>query len=122
MIKRFTLFLIFGVVLFLSAMPLTATARTCISVRQDFTAQYVAKKKGLSDRKLRKLQQWKTKMTEKWAHAAAQHAADYWLWMGLFGLGLGLCLALFSTTLAGIVSAAALGCLFIWGFLKLGAL
>ncbi len=122
MIKRFTLFLIFGVVLLLSAMPVTATARTRISVRQDFTTQYVVQKKQLSDRKLRKLQRWKTKITERWAHAAAQDSAAYWLWMGLFGLGLGLCLALFSTSLAGIVSAAALGCLFIWGFFKLGAL
>ncbi|MBK8426037.1 MAG: hypothetical protein IPL27_08765 [Lewinellaceae bacterium] len=76
----------------------------------------------LSGRKARKIVRLKAKVIEKLEHYAHHDAPDFWLWMGLFCLGLGLCLTLFSATLGGIAGAAGLACLIIWGFFKLGAL
>lgn len=69
-----------------------------------------------------KKQRLKAKFSRKLQQFVQHASADFYLWMGLYCLGLGLCLALFSATLGGIVGAAGFACLFIWCFIKLGAL
>lgn len=77
---------------------------------------------GNTSRKVRKIKRLQTKVFKKLQRYSYRASAEYWLWMGLFALGLALALTIISATLAGIVAAAGLACLFIWGFFKLGAL
>lgn len=73
----------------------------------------------LSERKIQKIQRLWKKITQ---HGTASDLPDRLLWTGLFGLGLALCLSLFSVSLAGIVAAAAIACLIIGGIFKLGTM
>ncbi len=77
---------------------------------------------GNTSRKIRKIKRLQIKFFKKLERYSYRASAEYWLWMGLFALGLALALTIISATLAGIVAAAGLACLFIWGFFKLGAL
>ena len=73
----------------------------------------------LSERKILKIQRFWKKLTQ---HNDASSLPDRLLWTGLFGLGLALCLSLFSVSFGGIVAAAALACLIIGGIFKLGTM
>lgn len=73
----------------------------------------------VSEKKMHKIQRFWKKITR---HSTATDLPDRLLWTGLFGLGLALCISLFSVSLGGIVAAAALACLIIGGIFKLGTL
>lgn len=80
--------------------------------------QIIEKQAGLSEKKLRKLKRLQAKILT----FHPDDLPDRFIWMGLFGLGLALCLSFFSVTLGGIVAAAALACLIIGGVSKIGRL
>lgn len=100
-----------------------ATISASASVSNHVISQQIAEKTtGLSRHKVRKIKRLQTKVYKKLERYSYRASADYWLWMGLFALGLSLALTIISISVAGIVAAAGLACLFIWGFFKLGAL
>ncbi|HOY04497.1 MAG TPA: hypothetical protein PLO67_03780 [Saprospiraceae bacterium] len=109
--KRFLiLFLLCGLDYFPrlhAAMPLNGFTETTVRTSR------------LSERKMQKIQRFWKKIIR---HGNASDLPDRLLWTGLFGLGLALCLALFSVSLGGIVAAAALACLIIGGIFKLGTM
>lgn len=117
--KRIVVILLFWGVRACCPTPVYSAATTS---NIEISQQIEEKAGGYSRRKVKKIQRLQTRMIEKWNSHSTHRPADYWLWMGLFCLGLGFCLAIISITLGGIVAAAGVGCLFIWGFFKLGAL
>lgn len=116
--KRLVIILLFCGVCFGSPAPVYAS----MLAKHEISRYTDEKTPVLSSRKSRKIQRVKAKAIEKLEQYGYHNAPDFWLWMGLFCLGFGFCLTLFSATLGGIVGAAGLACLIIWGFFKLGAL
>jgi len=101
--------------------PVTMYAATPVS-RPAVSTLITENTTGYARQKARRINRLQTKVFKKLERYIYRASAEYWLWMGLFALGLALALTIISISLAGIVAAAGLACLFIWGFFKLGAL
>ncbi|MCC6282206.1 MAG: hypothetical protein IT262_16505 [Saprospiraceae bacterium] len=102
--------------------PSAVYATTASAVQLEIPQRKIEQTTALSRKKVRKMRRIHTKLSALVEQYRDHHAPDFWLWMGLFLVGFGVCISLFSVTLGGIAAAAGLGCLFIWGFFKLGAL
>ncbi|MCC7244484.1 MAG: hypothetical protein IT269_02300 [Saprospiraceae bacterium] len=74
----------------------------------------------------RKLAKWQRRLEKKWLGHTAQvdfeDPTERWLWFGLFGLGLGLVMSLFSGPAAGLLGLLGVICLVIWVLKKTGSM
>jgi hypothetical protein len=102
--------------------PSAVYAATTTIVQLEKPQRKIEQTTALTHKKVRKMRRIHTKISALLEQYRDHHTQDFWLWMGLFLLGFGFCISLFSVTLGGIAAAAGLGCLIIWGFFKLGAL
>lgn len=114
--KKLVLFLLF-LLTSLSCFPVRAYALA--AVEKVAVPAYKAEKKTIfSKKKLRKLQRF----VARWVSGHVPGSPEKYLWFGLFGLGLAVCLSFFSLTLGGIVAAASVACLIIGAIFKLSTL